>query len=282
MSCCALKSNYNACRNWSLVDSNFCHIHQDMTPELFKERWMTKYIIGKDRCPYYTVNSCPHKAKKILSDLRNRVVILSQEDIRKIPVREAYVDIYLLLLENNFAQHGDHPRMEFASYWFYVSILYNFPHLQNPHQEIQSTLGILKALLEKHLILSSGKSLFTFLEFMGGTSKGRARLTKHLHNFIPTLLDTDAAKEMSWMSFDELDKLRQTYEKELGVDHTLTKCLVQRWLLDIKELYHTEKAIQKLKMDHCKEELMMNRWHPDRLRKYLEMGYEIEQLDDIM
>lgn len=265
-----------------MLNSNFCHAHQDMTPELFKERWMTKYIIGKDRTPYYTVNSCPHKAKKILNDLRAKVVVLTKEDICKIPIRERYVDIYLLLLEHNFAKHGDHPRMEIASYWFYISILGNFPFLQNPHQDISSTLGILKGHLEKHLILSSGKSLFTFLEFIGGTSKGRNRLTAYLHTFIPTLLDTDAAKEMSWMSYDELDKLRETYEKELGKEHTLTKCLVQRWLLDIKELYHAEKAIQKIKMDYCKEELMMNRWHPSRLQKYLDMGYEIEELDDIM
>jgi hypothetical protein len=26
----------------------------------------------------------------------------------------------------------------------------------------------------------------------------------------------------------------------------------------------------------------MDRWHPDRLQKYLDMGYDIDQLDDIM
>jgi hypothetical protein len=242
---------------------------------------MRRFIIGVDRIPFYTVNF-PYRGTKIVKDLWDKVVVLTKQDIQKIPVKEAYVDIYLLLLEHGFAQQGDHPKMEFAAYWFYTSILYNFPHLQNPQQEIQSTLSILKDLLEKHLILSSGKALFTFLEFMGGTAKSRTRLVALLHTLIPGLLDSDAAKEMSWMSYDELDKLRLTYEKELGKDHVLTKCMVQRWLLDIKELYQTEKAIQKLKMDQCKEELMMNRWHPDRLWKYLEMGYDIDQLDDIM
>jgi hypothetical protein len=252
-----------------------------MSTEKVKLRWMKRFIIGVDRTPFYTVN-WPYRGTKILKDLKDQVVILTKEDIQKIPVKEAYVDIYLLLLEHGFAQQGDHPRLEFVAFWFYVSILYNFPHLRNQRQEIETTLSLLKDLLEKHLILSSGKTLHSFLDFMGGTAKGRARLVATLHTLIPTLLDTDAAKEMSWMSYDELDKLRLTYEKELGKDHVLTKCLVQRWLLDIKELYQTEKAIQKIKMDHCKEELMMNRWHPSRLEKYLEMGYDIDQLDDIM
>lgn len=243
---------------------------------------MKKFILGKDRIPYYTVNSCPHKAKKILKDLHEQVVVLTREDIQKIPAKEAYLDVYLLLVQHGFARQGDHPRLEFVGYWFYTHILYQFPHLQHPVQEIRSTLGDLKVLLEDHLILASGNTLFAFLDFMGGTAKGRARLTSLLHKIIPTLLDTDAAKEMSWMSHDTLDMLRLTYEKELGVDHTLTKCLVQRWLLDIKELYQTEKAIQKIKMNHCKEELMMNRWHPSRLQKYLDMGYELDQLEDIM
>jgi hypothetical protein len=264
-----------------MLDSDYCYAHRKMTEHTKKLRWMKRFLIGMNRTPFYTV-SWPFRGKQIVKDLKEKVVVLTREDIQKIPVKEAYVDIYLLLLEHGFAHQGDHPRIEFVAYWFYVSILYNYPFLRNPRQEVQSTLGDLKVLLEKHLILSSGKALYKFLEFMGGTAKGRVRLIPLLHTYIPSLLDSDAAKEMSWMSFDELDELRILYERELGKDHVLTKCLVQRWLLDIKELYQTEKAIQKMKMDHCKEELMMNRWHPDRLWKYLEMGYDIEQLDDIM
>jgi hypothetical protein len=264
-----------------MLESDYCHAHRNMTLHKNKIRWMKKFILGKDRSPFYTVN-WPYRGTKILKDLHEQLVVLTKEDIQKIPAKEAYIDIYLLLLEHGFARQGDHPRLEFVGYWFYTHILYQFPHLQHPVQEIRSTLGDLKLLLEDHLILSSGKALFAFLDFMGGTAKGRARLVALLHTLIPSLLDTDAAKEMSWMSYDTLDKLRLTYEKELGVDHPLTKCLVQRWLLDIKELYKTEKAIQKIKMDQCKEELMMNRWHPSRLWKYFEMGYDIDQLDDIM
>ncbi len=251
-----------------------------MSPEFIKDRWIKKFIIGTNLYPLYTIIS-PFNKSKILKDLKEKVVVLTREDILKIPVKEAYVDIYLLLIENKFAQYGDHPRLEFMGLWLYTTLLMNFPFVAVPVHH-QHRLRELRLQLEKHLILPSGKSLYKFLDFMGGTAMGRRKLTELLTAFIPTLLDSDAAKEMSWMSFDELDKLRLTYEKHLGKNHALTKCLVQRWLLDIKELYQTEKAIQKIKMDQCKEELMMNRWHPSRLQKYLDMGYDIEQLEDIM
>jgi hypothetical protein len=255
-----------------MLDSDFCYAHRTMTPETYKERWIQKYLVGKYGYPEYTIREA-RIANTIVNDLEAGKVTLQKEDIQKIPAKEAYVDIYLLLLENNFATFGDHPRLEFVGLWLYSSILYNFPFVGLENQ-IQTTYGILKKEIEKRLILSSGKALYKFLEFMGGTTKGRAKLTKRVYRYVPDLLETDAAKEMSWMSYDDLDKLRLIYEKELGKDNILTKCLVQRWLLDIKELYKTEKQIQKAKMEHCKEELMMVTWHPDRVSKLLYAGID--------
>ena len=75
-----------------------------------------------------------------------------------------------------------------------------------------------------------------------------------------------------------MDVLRSFYIEKLTDDHPLTKMLVQRWLPDLKELYQAEKAIQKIKMDQCKEELMMNRWHPNRVEKHLLMGLDVEDM----
>ena len=276
MSCSALKKNLTACHNWSMMDSDLCHSHRHISPDILKERWFEKYIIGKDRYPLFTIIS-PFKKDKILNDLKAGVVTLTKEDIKKIPAKECYVDIYLLLIENNFAEFGDHPRLEFLGLWLYVFILTDFEFAERPENHKNRLLD-LKRQLENVLILSSGNSMYKFLQHMAGTSKGRTKLTKQLVQIIPPLLDTNAAKEMSWMSYDELDKLRTIYEKELGKDASLTKCLVQRWLPDIKELYNTEKQIQKMKMDQCKEELMMNRWHPERIEKYLDMGIDLEDL----
>lgn len=287
MSCCALTTNLKDCRNWSCLDSPYCHAHKGLSQETLKDRWLTRYIIGRRRIPQYTIIS-PFNQEKILSDLRSGVICLTPQDIRKIPVTEGYVDVYLLLLENKFAKHGDHPKLERMGLWLYQVIMCNFPF--DDRDDFQrNKLTILKRKLETHLITQSGKSLYDFFFFIGAAAVGRRRFQRQLLNYVPTLLDTDAAKELSWYSHDELDKIRKEWEECVKVpqgmsklEHPLMRPLVERWLPDLKELYQTEKAIQKVKMDQCKEELMMDRWHPDRLQKYLDMGFDIDQLDDIM
>jgi hypothetical protein len=234
-----------------------------------KQRWFQRYILGSYTYPIYTFRS-PRDEKKLLEDLQSGKVVLTKEDIRKIPAKERYIDIYLLLLDKGFAKRGDHRTLEFATYWFYAFILAAFPE--------HDPLPLTRKKLEELLVLGSGEALYHFLFFICGAAKGREKLTRQMLAYIPTLFDTEAAKELSWFPRDDLDKIRLEYEKQLGTEHPFTKCLVQRWLLDIKELYQTEKLIQKIKMDQCKEELMMNRWHPDRIEKYLLAGVDIDDM----
>ena len=275
MSCSALKTNLSACKNWSMLNSEYCSAHRTMTYEQQKTRWFQRYILGNNLSPLYTIIS-PFKKDTILKDLLSRRIVLTKEDIQKIPAKEAYVDIYLLLLEHNFAKYGDHPKLERIGLWLYQVILHNFP-FEDRNIFQRNKLFALKQALETHLILASGLSLYRFLEFIGMAMIGRKKLMKQMRDFIPTILDSQAAKELSWFSYDELDKIRKEWV-ELSKDHPMMKCLTERWLPDLKELYHTEKMIQKAKMDHCKEELMMNRWHPDRVEKLLLAGIDVEDM----
>jgi len=279
MACCALTSNLRHCRNWSMLDNVFCHTHKDLTKEERKDRWFQRYILAKR--PEFSVylHNDPlipwHKRRRdaLLKPLLTGEFSFTKEDVRKIPGRRRYIDVYLLLLEYGFVKQGTHKALENL-------ILWHFCETYLRHQ-IQN---VLVTYISDIFILSSGDSFYEFLLWIAGMamSRGGQRFTGPLLQLVPTLLDTPAAKELSWVSREKLDSIRIAYEKTLGKEHPLTRCLVQRWLLDLKELYQTEKAIQKIKMDHCKEELMMNRWHPQRLEKYLNMGYSIEALDDIM
>lgn len=266
MSCCALKSNLTPCRNWSCLDSQYCASHRIISADTLKSRWFQRYILGSYTYPIYTFRS-PKYETQLLADLSSGKVILTKEDICKIPAKERYVDIYLLLLQNGFVKRGDHQKLEFVTYWFYAFLLAAFPD--------HDPLSLARQQIETHLVIGSGEALYHFLFFICGAIKGREKLTRQMLAYIPTLLDTEAARELAWFPRDELDKLRLEYEKVLGKEHPFTKCLVQRWLLDIKELYQTEKAIQKIKMDQCKEELMMFCWHPSRIEKYLLAGIDI-------
>lgn len=270
MACCAITANLKDCRNWSCLDSEFCGSHKGLSQEVLKDRWLKRFVFRWDR---YTVFNRRHE-KRMLSDLNSGRIVLTKEDILKIPVaHNRYVDIYLFFMEHGFVKRGTHVPLEFAALWFYMDILTNYP---------RNDLLPLRELIERTLILSSGQALYDFILWLSGPVRNRRRLTEKVIQHIPTLLDSEAAKELSWVSHDHLDKLRVEFEKVPGKEHPVTRCLVERWLPDLKELYYTEKAIQKMKMDHCKEQLMMDRWHPDRLQKYLDMGYDIDQLDDIM
>jgi hypothetical protein len=248
-------------------DSEFCFSHRNMTKEIYKKRWFKRFILNS-----LYLHAGPnakqraHYIKKVLAPLLSGYITLTQADILNIPSQPRFVDIYLLLLEFGFVQRGFHRALESKIYWYYCYIVDN--HIENA----------LSVYIEDQFILSSGKDFFDFLIWIGGTAMSRPRLTSTMIQHIPTFLDSNAAKELSWFARDELDKLRIAYEKEPGKDHPLTRCLVQRWLLDLKELYQTEKAIQKIKMDQCKEELMMNRWHPDRVEKYLLAGIDIDDM----
>lgn len=270
MACCALTSRNKNCRNWSCVDNKFCFAHKNIKPEILKQRWFNRYILTWSA---YTVFNNRDEGR-ILSDLASGNVVLTTKDILKIPARDRYADVYLLFMKHGYVERGTHTSLEFIIFNLYTRIIVAYP----PNHG----LAPLRELIEQTLILSSGQAFYDYLMWLGPFVGSREQMMRAMVVHIPTLLDSAAAKELSWFPRDELDKLRVHYEKVLGKEHPMTKCLVERWLLDLKELYQTEKAIQKLKMDQCKEELMMDRWHPSRLEKYLEMGFEIDQLDDIM
>jgi hypothetical protein len=265
MSCSILRDNLHSCRNWCVEGRSVCHAHQTVDPLIQKKRWFQRYILGSSEFLVYTFLNPTHE-KKILSDLTSRRIELTKEDILSIPDDNRYLDVYMMLLEHGFLQRGTHVALEKSILDYYCFLLAQFPD--------HDLMPRMRTTIENAMILDSGKTLYTFLMWLPNALTHRERLTQVMIGHIPKMLDTDAAKELSWMSYSDLDTLRIHYEAILGKNHPITKYLVQRWLLDLKELYQTEKAIQKIKMDCCKEELMMNRWHPDRIEALLYQGID--------
>ncbi len=252
-----------------MIGKDFCHAHKSLSPNLLKTRWLKKYILAS---PVQFTFIEQGRKKEILSYLESGLVTLTKKDIQRIPLKQACIDIYILLLEHNFAQYGDHPRLARSGLWFYLILMKEFPFPNYPSR-FQNGLGILKQKLEQYLILHSALSFYRFLEFVGAATIERSNLQRQVVEYVPTLLESDAAKELSWYSRDELDKIRKGW-LELSPEHPLIRCLTERWLPDIKELYQTEKQIQKIKMDQCKEEMMAVCWHPDRVSKLLYAGID--------
>jgi hypothetical protein len=190
--------------------------------------------------------------------------MLTREDIQKIPSRDRYIDVFVLLVEHGFAKPTDHSNLLSRSFVYFLEV-----------RALQSWNPLCQKIYDC-LIRNSGDNLFRFLKSLPTLS--RISTVALLHQEVSSLLDSQGAKELSWWTHKELDVLRSFYIEKLTDDHPLTKMLVQRWLPDLKELYQAEKAIQKIKMDQCKEELMMNRWHPNRVEKHLLMGLDVEDM----
>ena len=275
MACCAIKHNLKNCRNWSSLDSDYCHVHQNSSSKLQKLRWIKRFIFGHGGSVFSFYWSTPSESR-ILSDIQSGRIVLTKEDFHLIPNLDRYLDIYVFFVIHNIMNPTDNLSLLTRCVSYFMNLM-----IQHEGQNGKDYPNRLTGLIAENIILGSGEVFYHFLMVAAKLAKNPRRVQFFLE-FIPTLLDSGAAKELSWWPRDNLDMIRKEYEKVLGTDHPLTKCLVQRWLLDLKELYITEKSIQAIKMDQCKEELMMERWHPSRLEKYLAMGYEIDQLEDIM
>lgn len=234
---------------------------------------MKRFILGSQGYRVFNYLWSSRYEKRIEDDLRNGVIRLTKEDILMIPPFGRYADIFLVLIRTGVADPLSHPKLLEACFRYYCTT----KMIQDQIRPDYGNSRILQE-IETVLLASSGMLFNAFLMTLPKLAKKSQTLADYLIRHVPGLLDTDAAKELSWWSHKDLDTIRLVYEAELGDEHSCTRCLVQRWLPDLKELYRAEKAIQKMKMDHCKEQLMMNRWHPDRVLWHLERGIEIEDM----
>jgi hypothetical protein len=274
MACCALKKDLTDCRNWSSLDGKYCHVHQHITDQEIKDRWMKRFFLGGGGRWVFIYDSATNSAPRILEDLYSGRIVLTDADAQKLPSADRFIDTYVFLVRHGFISATANNKLLLRSllYLLNTTII---------HQQIGRPVvkPLLLSAIPEALILKTSQTLYHFLSLVPLLATGSQEKMSFLLTYVPTLLETEAAKELSWWSREKLDTLRVQYQKLLGEEHPLTKCLLLRWLLDLKELYKTEKAIQKIQMDQCKEELMMNRWHPDRVwRYYEEFGIDIEDM----
>jgi hypothetical protein len=274
MACHAIKTNQvgvltgKLCRNYHMEGSLFCYQHQTITPEEHKNRWFRKFILGSDGNRFlYSYDES--KKDRILGDLRDRIVVLTQEDIDKIPDRRWYIDIYLLLMEHGYIglETNAHPLLYkkalvyLSEFWFLTNnnLLLPFSSLARKVQEI--------------LIAKDAQHLHHFLQMLpflmkGSNFQGDLLLQRiiSIGAFLSELTETDAAKELCWQPFRE--PLLNHYKDKLGEDHLLTSYMKDVYLSEFKQLYVLEKQIQKARTDTYKERLMAYCWHPDRFQTW--------------
>ncbi len=282
MSCQALCHDLTACRNFSLLDADYCYVHNQI-PEIHaqKKRWINRHIMGYGGYGAFYHNDLLRQ-KQILKDLRNKKVVLTETDISNIPLRFKYLDIYVLLVKHNYATYNWNPPLMMLCYQYMMK--FHPTNLNGPSGNQDLIQDI-----HQHIVLKNSSSFFDFLglvpmieekiHFSSEEAKARFRIT--VSTYVAACLEhSEAARELSWWPKSSLEVLMKTYTDvhKLNEEHPYYNCLIQRWLPELYELNYTEKQIQKIKMDHCKEELMMNRWHPDRVEWLMNQGIEVENM----
>lgn len=247
---------------------------------LHKRRLFYRYILGHGAHPYYIGNKVG--LSLILYILSSKHLVLTKEDILKIPVKNKYLDIFALLCEHDYVKPEDHPDLMLRAFVYYWRC---YP--LNPNPRTTGNMALLNA-IEKHIICKSGRSFFDFLCMLPKIEKSAKRfwfsredLLIKITEFVNQKLEfSEASRELSWWPRSTRETLLDAYRTvhQLPENHPLVRCAIQRWLPDLDELHNTEKQIQFIKMNTVKEELMMNRWHPDRVSKLYEMGIDPDDM----
>ena len=240
-----------------------------MTPEEHKRRWFRKFILAADgKRFFYSYDES--KKKRILGDLRDNIITLTEEDIQSIPNARSRIDIFLLLIDHDFIKVTSHPRLYLrcleylADFWFLTNDALILP-LSPVGEKIRDILILKTAphLLHFFQTLPALFQLPAFADFP-------PRRILSIQSFFATVLESSAARELCWNP--SLKRLTGVYEEILGEGHFLPAFFREVYSAQWERLYRSEKAFQKAKMDGCKEEMMMVCWHPKRFFRLLELG----------
>jgi hypothetical protein len=268
MSCHAIKvtsPSLKLCRNYSKKDSFFCGLHQDISLEEHKRRWIQKFLLAADDKPFL-YNYDEQKSERILGDLRDGVVVLTRLNVAMIPRRLRFIDTYLLLIENGYATPFDNAPLLHHSFQ-YIS------HYLFANSNVSSWNFLAKKILQI-LILGNQDTLLYYLLYIKSmvpeqTQANEEKLTEKISifgEFLQYLFDTPTGNRLSWNPYSI--EILKFYSKVLGPEHPFPVYSQETLLPYISRIYKQEKQKQKDRMYPIKEELMAITWHPDRFMEW--------------
>lgn len=268
MACLGIKANLGCCRNYACDDSYFCASHKTLGLATLKDRWIRRYF----RRLLYNHRS-EKAAEHVLAPLRAELFSISRQDLNMLNYRRlAGLDIYLILLREGIAQPEDNPALFTRVILFHLQLasLFAYTHNLFPlNQEVlfNTSQHLLEATLGVILSLSA-------------TSTPEVHRVYALHPrtqvVLRDALNTEVAEEWSWTN--PMERLEKMMIEDPKPATELVDFMRTTFFPRLRAMYKEQKEIQKARTDYFKEELMMNRWHPDRLMKYLEMGIDIEDI----
>jgi hypothetical protein len=236
--------------------SLFCIHHQDITPEDHKDRWISKFLLAADGNPFlYQYDT--FKQDRILGDLRDGVIVLTQEDIDRIVPRRKFIDIYILLFENGYIDLE-----KITNKGMYMKCLDYLSDFWTPTGGLP--LSLLGRKVIDVLIQKDAEHMAHFLRTLPLLVKkpqfGPDRMPS-VYSFMLSLQHSKAGQQYSWYPQEQM---LNHYKKHLAVDHPLLNFFENTFVPTLKHINRAVKRNQKNRMDPVKEQLMAITWHPDR------------------
>ena len=205
-----------------------------------------------------------HKQKRarILMPIGLGLIKINENDLRKMPISERLIDIYIIICE--YLQLDLSVNMTFKIQCFRILLRIIEFHNNRPH--------FLENILTNLLVLKSTDEFQNFMKNVALAAKDPRSMTNrpHFFEYMMYIMESKILKEYSWNHQAQDDYLQMI--KTMKCSSPFIEFIESRWLPDIKELYRAEKQIQKIVMSEIKEQLMMVCWHPIRIEKWLRTG----------
>lgn len=251
-----------------------------MTAQLHKERWVERNILGKrandTRAFYFHFTEANSPTKPILEPLRRGEIQLTDADIRRIPAKALYIDIFVLLLQTGYARPNQNKNLFLLmlDYYIRLQLIPHFPFAIRIPGGLSPVCREIGKLLQNDADILV-KFMYVLPQMLHKKFSEYEDLEGMLVPVLLELQESKAQRELCWYSKEGL--LFDIYKKT-DIGKKFLPFLNDIFYPRLHELLKEEKKAKYARSNIIKEELMMRQWHPDRVWKYLEMGIDIEDM----
>lgn len=216
------------------------------------KRWKALYISPRS----YSI-SLQNKSgiKHLMLQVERGHVVLTRKDIEKIPAQMRFIDIFIALVEHGYAKASWNLGLLKCCVSYFLELEYYKINHRKLADLFTSDHEAFKSFVETSSVLMKTNGLPQ--EYQGT-----------LFDCMMELLETPGGREYSWSSTPNVDD----FAEPGTVFYTF---MASRFLPDLREVRRTEMGIQKARMDYVKEEMMAFCWHPDRVIRYLDLGWDM-------
>lgn len=263
------------CRNVRRTDGYFCNIHDSLGSHALKNRWIFHYF----KRAYYCMNAlCKTQQdafeSRMLEPLRLGFFTLTNKDFDKscgFTPSGALIDIYIVLAKHDFIEIDVSPDMYHLCAEYPLRMMTYFamtPNLVVPRDSIPLLICI-----EDTLVLKDGRTMSRFIEHLISYRNSLFYLRRpSIFKYLLCLLRTPAGAEYIWS--------KNMISRPWGSQHTtdFEVFMDKEFLVAIESELSTQKRYRRLRSEIFKEELMQNRWHPDRVQHYFDLGLDIDDM----